>query len=473
MAYQTFMVQRSPFFSLKQLEQIEQTVYRLLEEVGISVLDPELERSLLSRGFKQRNRRVVIEKGVVSEFINEERKRNQNKFSEEPKLTEPNDVQISVYIIEYAQWVHDIDTDKIVPFDTNRLIEATKLLDMLSIVGVPGCPTDVHPLIQPIIQYYISAKYSRYGKRRLDAKSAKTLKYMIEMGEVLGDPLRGLPIYVFSPLTLGSESLRCVLEFSDKISYAHVSNMPSLGVTAPINVGDAFALSAAEVIGCSILLREIIDLPINWSMEVLPIDLRTLAMVFGSPENFLLQLAMAEVNAYFHGTEWHPYAGNIHTNAKLPGAQSCAEKSSLMTAGALLGARRFGSVGLLSLDEVFSAEQLIYDLEIRDHVQRLIKGLDTDCDPDRCLDDVQKASDSRSFIALETTLKNYRQFYWHPKIFDRQFLSAWQGQGAKSNREKAHAMIKELIHKHEYTLDSQTLAELDKIVAKAKSELVG
>lgn len=473
MAYQTFIVQRSPFFSFKQLEQIEQTVYRLLEHVGIAVLDSKLEEVLLARGFKRRNGRVVIDRNIVSEFIEEERKRNQNKFSDKPKLIESDDYQIGVYIIEYAQWVHDINTDKIVPFDTNRLIEATKLLDMLSIVGVPGCPTDVHPLVQPIVQYYISAKYSRYGKRRVDAKSAKTLRYIIEMGEILGDPLKGLPIYVFSPLTLGSESLKCVLEFGDKISYVNVSNMPSVGVTAPINIGDAFALSAAEVIGCSILLREIINLPISWNLEVLPIDLRTLAMVFGSPENFLLQLATAEVNAYFHGTEWYPYAGNIHTNAKLPGAQSCAEKSSLMTAGALLGARMFGSVGLLSLDEVFSAEQLIYDLEIRDHVQRLVKGLDTDCDPDRCINDVQNAIDGRSFVALETTLENYRQFYWHPKIFDRQFLSAWEGQGARSNREKAHALIKELINKHEYILDPQTLGELDKIVAKAKSELVG
>jgi trimethylamine:corrinoid methyltransferase-like protein len=143
-----------------------------------------------------------------------------------------------------------------------------------------------------------------------------------------------------------------------------------------------------------------------------------------------------------------------------------------MTAGALLGARWFGSVGLLSLEEVFSAEQLIYDLEIRDHVQRLIQGVSGDCDPQRCVDDVLEGIEQKSFVALENTLNNYRQFYWHPELFDRQFFSAWEGEGAKSNKQKAHAMIKELLSRYEYELEPILRKELDKILAKAKAEFM-
>jgi trimethylamine:corrinoid methyltransferase-like protein len=296
------------------------------------------------------------------------------------------------------------------------------------------------------------------------------MPYIMEMGEVLGNPLKALPIYVFSPLTLGGESLDCVMRFRDRLSSVNVSNMPSLGCTAPINVGDAFALAAAEVIGAAILLKEITDLPVGWGFGVFPIDLRTLAMVFGSPENFLLQLVTSEVRAYFHGTEWYPAAGNIHTIASFPGAQACAEKTSLMTAGALLGARSFGSVGLLSLDEVFSAEQLVYDLEIRDHTQRLVQGIDGDCDPERCLNDVMEGIQHKSFVPLESTVESYRQFYWHPELFNRQFFSA--SEGAKTDREKAHEMIRTLLSQHEYELKPELRSELDKIVTKAKAELL-
>ena len=467
-----FGVRLSAFFDTYQLERIEEAMLRILAEVGIAILDEGILERLTSSGFQSNGNRILIGRKPVQEFLDAERTKNGSKFTEEPLPIEPSSHEIGVHIIEYAQWIHDIDSDRIVPLDTERFIGATKLLDVLSVPGHAGCPTDVPPALQPVVQYSVSATYSRHARRRVDAKSLDAMRYIMEMGDVLGNPLQSLPIYIFSPLTLGSESLKCVMQFKDRLSSVHVSNMPSLGCTAPINVGDAFALSAAEVIGSTILLREIIDLPVGWGFGVFPIDLRTLAMVFGSPEYFLLQLATSEVSAYFHGTGWYPAAGNIHTNAKVPGAQSCTEKASLMTAGALLGARDFGSVGLLSLDEVFSAEQLIYDLEIKNHVQRLVQGIDGGCDPERCLNDVIEGIQQKSFVALDSTVNTYRQFYWHPELFDRQFFSAWEGEGAKTNRQKAHKMIRELLSQHEYELKSELRSELDKIVAQAKAELL-
>ena len=355
---------------------------------------------------------------------------------------------------------------------TEKLIEATKLLDVLSLSGPPGCPTDVPPPLQPIVQYWVAVNYSRHGRGSVDPKSLETLPYIMEMAEVLGNPLRSLPVYVFTPLTLCSESLKCVLKFKDKLSSVGVSDMSSLGCTTPINIGDAFALCIAEVVGSAILLREIIDLPIHWSIRLCPIDLHSMAMVLGSPEDFLLQFANSEINAYFHGTRWYPGIGGIHTNAKLPGAQACAEKSSLMTTGALLGARGFGSAGTLSLDEVFSAEQLLYDLDIKDHVQRLVEGIDGDCDPKRCLQDVIEGAQQKTFAGLETTLQNYRHVYWHPRLFNRQFFSAWEGEGARTIRQRASAMIRELLSQYEYEPEGELKSELDKILAKAKAEFL-
>jgi len=463
-------VQRPPIFSIEQLENIEEAVLRILEKVGIAVLDEEIQKQLLSCGYQMEDNRILINRQLVSEFIDSERKRNGDKFSAGPLTIEPDSSQIRVSVSQYPQWVHDIKTDKIIPFTTERLIEATKLLDVLSLSGPPGCPADVSPPLQPIVQYWVAANYSKHRRGSVDPKSLETMPYIMAMAEVLGNPLRSLPVYVFTPLTLGSESLKCVLKFKDKLSSVGVSDMSSLGCTTPINIGDASALCVAEVVGAAILLREIIDLPIHWSVRLCPIDLHSMAMVLGSPEDFLLQFANSEINAYFHGTRWHPAIGGIHTNAKLPGAQACAEKSSLMTTGALLGARGFGSAGTLSLDEVFSAEQLLFDLDIKDHVQRLVKGIDGDCDPERCLKDVVEGIQQKTFAGLETTLHSYRHVYWQPKLFSRQFFSAWEGEGALTIRQQAHSMIRELLSQYEYELEGELKNELDKILAKAKAE---
>ena len=472
MKNRSFIVQRPPLFSIDQLENIEEAALRILEKVGIAVLDEEIQKQLLSGGFQMEDNRILINRQLVSEFIDAERKRNGDKFSEGPISIEPTSSRIWVSVSPYPQWVHDIETDKVIPFTTEKLIEATKLLDALSLSGPPGCPTDVPPPLQPIVQYWVGANYSRNRRGPVDPKSLETLPYIMEMAEVLGNPLRSLPVYVFTPLTLCSESLKCVLKFKDKLSSVGVSDMSSLGCATPINIGDAFALCIAEVMGAAILLREIIDLPIHWSVRLCPIDLHSMAMVLGTPEDFLLQFANSEVNAYFHGTRWSPAVGGVHTNAKLPGAQACAEKSSLMTTGALLGARGFGSAGTLSLDEVFSAEQLLYDLEIKDHVQRLVEGIDGDCDPERCLQDVMEGVQQKTFVGLETTLHSYRHVYWHPKLFNRQFFSAWEGEGARTIRQQAHAMIRELLSQYEYELEGELKSELDKILAKAKAKFL-
>lgn len=475
MTAQPLLLHRPPLMPLDELAQIEEAMLRLLEECGLAVADHDLQEQLRRLGFSVRADRAFLERNTVREFLDEERRLSGNQFSAGPAPPGPVDQPIRLFVSEYPQHVHDIDTDQVVPFTTERLIEATRLVDAASERGVPssppGCPADVPPALQPVVQYWVAATYSRHGRHPVDPKAEVSFRYVMEMAEVLGNPVRGLPVYVFSPLTLAGESLRCVLAFRDQLDSVTVSSMPSAGCTAPINVADAFALAAAEVIGSAILVRELTGLRTHWHISLLPLDLRTMAMVFGSPENFLFQLIGEEVCAYFAGRQWGPAAGNIHTNAKLPGAQACAEKASLMTAGALLGQRSFGAAGTLSLDEVFSGEQLLYDLEIKDHVERLVRGVDVACDPQRCVEDVAEALRLQSFAGLDSTLERYRDLYWHPRLFDRQFLAAWMASGGKSIRETTQAMMRDLAARHDYRLEPELQRELDAILARARDEL--
>ncbi len=460
---------------IDQLQRIEEAMLRILGEVGIAVRDDDLLAQLASRGFTTRDSRAFIESGQVREFLEDERTGNGNRFSTGPELPGPLDSQITLSVLAYAQNVHDIDTDRIVPWTTDRLIELTKLMHVLAGKGVaptvPGYPLDVPTPLQHLVQYWIAANYCENAVRPAYVKSHRSLPYFMDMADVMGDPVRYVSIYVATPLTLGSEGLRSALECQDRLEFVTVGNMASLGCTTPINAGDACALLAAEVIGSAMLLGEVLSIPVRWNMRLCPADLRTMAMVLGSPEDLLLQFLNAEVNAFFHGTRWSPAAGGIHTSAKLPGPQSCAEKAGMMTAGALLGQRSFGIAGSLSLDEIFSPEELLYDIEIRNHVQRLVAGMDASCDVDRCLADVKEGVAQRSFAGLDSTLHAYREQYWHPSLYERDFLQQWEKQGAVTIRCRAHATIRELISRHDYELAPRLRAELDAILTRARHDL--
>jgi trimethylamine:corrinoid methyltransferase-like protein len=292
----------------------------------------------------------------------------------------------------------------------------------------------------------------------------------MEMADVLGRPMRSLPVYVFSPLKLAGESLSAVMAYESRLDTIGVSSMPAAGSTAPVRPSEAMALAAAEVIGSALILEECLSPEVHWGIGVHPFDLRGMAMSFGSPEALLFEMASSEVNAYFHGRPWRPAVGNIHTLAKLPGAQAAAEKTTAMTLGALWGATEFHCAGVLSLDDIFSSVQLLADLEVKDQVQRLVRGLDTTCDADGVLADVQ-AGVSQGFIGLDSTLDRYRDLYWHPQLFERRFLGPWRSASTPTFNRLAREMCRELVAGYEYEPPTDVRRELDHVWMRAEQEL--
>jgi trimethylamine:corrinoid methyltransferase-like protein len=469
------LILRGPaLFRERELRLIEQTAMRILEEVGIEISHPDLGARARRHGFQFHSAHVRLPRQQVSAFIEETRQgRRRHRPHRVPPATEP--ASLSLSISSYPQHVHDPDTDQVVPFTSERLIEATKLVAMLSDRGLspaaPGCPVDVPPLLQPLLQYRIAVENLHGAPGPVDAKHIESLPYIMEMADAVGHPIRSLPIYVFSPLRLGGESLSAAMEFESRLQGVFVSSMPSAGCTAPVRPAEAFALAVAEVIGSALILCDCLSIEVGWAISLYPFDLRGMAMSFGSPESLLFQAASSEVNAYFHGEDWWPAVGNIHTLAKQPGPQA-AEKMSIMLAGALWGGRYFDSAGSLSLDELFSPVQLLLDIEIKDHVERLIAGLDTGVDSDACLSDVRDGIE-QGFLGLERTVDHYQALCWHPRLFERCFLGPWQAAGCPPLERQARQMIRELIAQHDYQPQAETAAALEGIYRRAERELAG
>jgi len=119
---------------------------------------------------------------------------------------------------------------------------------------------------------------------------------------------------------------------------------------------------------------------------------------------------------------------------------------------------------------VFSAEQLVIDCEIKDHVTRMLEGLDGECDPDACVRDVM-AGIEHGFMGLDSSAENYRRLYWHPPLFERRFLGAWQEAGGPDIREQARAEVRRLVVSHEFRLPAELQREIDRIYSRAEREL--
>jgi len=464
------------FLAPGQAERIHQTALRILREVGLAVSPDSLREQMAARGFRVSGERVYFEPQVIEDYL-AERRRREERPARPAGDEEADDGILHLTTGVYAHHVHDLDADRIVPYSSEKLIEMTRLVDVLTERGVcspaPGYPLDVQAPLQPIAKYRVGATYSRHGGPPVDPISTESIPYIMDMAEVMGHPMRSLPVYVFSPLRLAGESLLAAMRYRDRLERIQVSDMPSLGGTAPVLPHGALAMAVAEVLGSSVTLSVLTSLPVDFGLGLYAFDLRFGTMVFGSPEAYLLGQLNAEINDFY--TPWRrrqrgQSAAGIHVRANFPGAQAAAEKATLMTAGALSGARWFDGAGILAVDGVFSAEQLLVDCEIKDQVQRLIAWLELD---DRGYDwvEVVRQGVEGTFIALDSTLDHYRRVYWHPQLFDRGFLAGQDSSGRLRLAERAREMVRGYVTRHVYELDAARRREIDRIWERAVRDL--
>jgi len=468
----------SPPVSLEQLHGIEEAAIRILETAGLEITNAWLVTRLASIGFRaDAAGRFRIPRAETRRFMDEARRRHGNHFSVEPAPmpVETTAPRISLDPSWYALYLLDPATEKISPFTAASLAQALHLVESLKGEKVQGSwvgqPDDVPGPLRPVMQYWLAGQC--LSEPRLDnlLQSPLSLPFELEMAEALGKPIRTGVALGFSPLRLAGESVDCVVAARDRFTEIYVGSMPSVGATASIHLGDAFALTVAETVGGALLLEAALEKPAGFGVYLFPADLRTLMQTFGSPEAYLLQLMSAEISAFFRGEAWQPLTGDLHISACVPGMQAATEKAAIFTPGALFGMRHFTGAGILGTDEIFSPEQLIYDLETRDHVQRLVAGWEATCDPVRALEDVVAAREFGSFAALDSTAEWHRESYWTPKLFYRGSYGRWRTSGQRSEQERVRDRLQELIQRPMYEAPGDRRQALDGILARAQTAL--
>jgi trimethylamine---corrinoid protein Co-methyltransferase len=481
-----FQTWRSELITPEQSARIHDLACRILAEIGLEVRDETYQERLRAAGFRISNDRLFIEPAQVEEIVAEQRRDFQQwrekaaaardrTHKTDPSHGKPTE-NLTLGISPYAMNVQDLHSGEVVLFTTQRLVEMTRLVDSLSDQGVhgapPGTPMDVPPDMQPIAQFRIAALYARQGATAVDSTSPRTARYLFDMAEVMGNPMNELPVYMPTPLRLGGESLQVVLGCLDRIDHVSVSSMPAAGLSGPLQPYGTLALSAAEVIGGAIAVKALTGKKVHFHPGIFPADLRTGAMVYGSPENMLFHMLMADFNC-FYGFPGGYAPDNIHVLAKLPDGQSAAERAMILMTGASLGARHFMCAGILSLDEIFSAEQLLLDCEIRDWAQRAIQGVSLGEEAvEDWLGEI-RAGLAQGYMKLDSTLDHYREQTWYPRWFDRGMIGQWINQDRPTLSPRLRQEALRRIAAHTYELEGDRRKEIERIYQAALREITG
>jgi trimethylamine:corrinoid methyltransferase-like protein len=459
---------------------MHQAALEVISSIGLEVPEEAWRRRLCSAGARESGTRVQFPPEMVEEYL--------RLWRQEHGLPEPgwHDqpapparlTSLPLHVNVYPHHHVDLEDDELKPISTQDLIRLTRFVESFwpesVVTGAPGIPQDVPPALQPVAQYKIGAQYSRAGGEAGWLAPPSTAAYVLRMAEAMGAPIRHLSVYNPSPLRLSAIELEVVQAFPGQFDSIQVGTMPAVGSTAPIYPKAAMVLALAETMAAAVALRILTGLPTDWSPGIHAFDLRTMTMVFGTPEMLLFHEMSKQVSAYYRGEARRGKSHYMQTMAKLPGVQAAADKAASAALAVCCGATSLAGVGTLCLDDIFSAEQFVTDLDIRDWVLRLARGDDSGDDlPGKWVDWIRAGIEKGGFVATDETLDHFREVYWLPRIFGgREMLSNWLHSPRPDARARAKAIAREHMGETGYQLPDPLFGQLEVIYEEACRELV-
>lgn len=165
-------------------------------------------------------------------------------------------------------------------------------------------------------------------------------------------------------------------------------------------------------------------------------------MVYGSPGALLVEIARFQINGWL-GCGWG--GGRfMRTHARLPGPQAAADKAAGGMLGVLLGCQWITLGGTIGMDEVWSPEQLLLDVEIRDFVTQAAGGFAADDDAFD-IEVIRECAGSGDFMASEDTAGRFRELAWGGRLFDYGMLNAWLSSDRRTDRARLSERVAELV----------------------------
>lgn len=367
-----------------------------------------------------------------------------------------------------ANHIADFETGAVRPITAHDLTRATRLIDVLhdeEMSGhTPGFPQDVPGPLQALAEYLIGCENNRGGGSFTAPCSIEALEYLYEMHQVMGQPFH-LSLYVINPLRIAGESLASILHFLDRLDGFSAGSMPLMGGTAPIYFAGGFVQAMAEALGGFVTLRLLdTDKPASFGIMAFPMDMQYGGIVYGSPEQNLADLIRIQVSAFYGMHEVG--TRSIRSMAKRPGVQAAAEKAASAVVGALAGSRSFFGAGTLSVDEVWSDEQLVIDREIADYAMRVAQGFEFDAEA-LAVEIIEECVASGEFLAHPSTVRAHRRTYWRPRLMEHTSLHRWQESGEPAVEAEAHRIVNEKLARFDFALESEKARELHRIYDRA------
>jgi trimethylamine--corrinoid protein Co-methyltransferase len=469
------------FLSEEALDQIEETAYRLLDEVGISLQHAAATEMLHGRGCRTEQDRVFIPRDVVQWALDNVTAHMEVLNRDGSPAFTFGDGQIRFHNGGGQPFIFDLDTGERRPALLKDVADVTRLLDALPNVD------DITPLfgaqdVPPELIFVASTDAMLRNTRKPVSAAAidkpENVPYVVEMAAACcggmdtfrQQPTMSISISPVSPLTFSEDVTAAIMAVAESGASFHSLPAPSLGATGPITMAGALAQQHAEILA-SFLIAAVArpGAPVLYCSRIGPIDLRTAMSTWGGPEVGMTGACAAQL-AHRLGLPCDSYG--FATSSALFDPQFAYERFANAFTPALAGVDMLSGVGMAG-GLVGSLETAVIDDEIIGLMKHIVAGCEVN--KETLAFDVMREVIPRDgvFLGERHTVQQMRKgALWVPGVSERTGGSGGEtGSGVVA---RARARAKEILRTHEVEpLPDDVSRQLDEIMERARRELVG
>lgn len=377
-------------------------------------------------------------------------------------------------------WV-DIRGKKRFPPTSRETRQAIIVGDALENIDIVGAMTQPEDIPTPIRDIYLTAELVKNTRKptRCWIANGRTAHYILEIYKTVAGgaaALRARPqieafIEPISPLQMPTTGMEILLEFTALGLPVSYGPMAQASATGPATLAGTLVQENAENLAAIVITQALQPgTPVMYGGIPHIFDPRTTTISFGSPEQALMGVAMAQIAK--------SYGLPVYINVGLSDAndldvQSGLERGITFILGVLAGADLCGHFGVMGADQGASLSLLVVDNEMVSYVRRILRRFAVNEDT-LALELIAAIGPGGQYLAEEHTVRHFRREFWFPSLlWNRRGWDIWLAEGGKNMAERAAERVEEILATHELEPIEEDLArEIDNILEAAKKELL-
>lgn len=259
---------------------------------------------------------------------------------------------------------------------------------------------------------------------------------------------------VVSPLQMDqaqAEGLLICAEYGQPMA---ISPEGIAGATSPVTLAGLLVQENAAILA-HIALAQIFrpGTPVLYGTVSTAANMRTGAVVLGSPETGLITTASAQL-AHYYGLPIRSVGGA--TESKTADVQAGAERMATLLAPVLAGVNLITCGGTLDSTLMEHHALLMLDDEFCGYANRLARGIEV-TDQTLALDVIKGIGFDGTYLAEAHTSDHFRQELFMPSLFSRDAFDAWQTSGEKTAIDHAAERVRKILAEHQPRVLDQTV----------------